>query len=54
MSNQFGGDDIDAVIQGGGITFRAGAKEKSPAKDDNKVRTKTNTGSKTDSPFDFP
>ena len=40
MSNQFGGDDIDAVIQGGGITFRAGAREKSLAKDDNKVRTK--------------
>ena len=40
MSNQFGGDDIDAVIQGGGVTFRAGAREKSPAKDDNKVRTK--------------
>ncbi|MGM9621573.1 MAG: hypothetical protein ACI3X4_09010 [Bacteroidaceae bacterium] len=40
MSNQFGGDDIDSVIQGGGITFRAGAREKAPGKDDVKVRTK--------------
>ena len=40
MSNQFGGDDIDSVIQGGGITFRAGAREKAPSRDDGKVRTK--------------
>ena len=40
MSNQFGGDDIDAVIMGGGATFRAGAREKAPGRDEGKVRTK--------------
>ncbi len=34
----FGGDDIDAVIQGG-ITFRGGGKSK-PAKTEEKVKTK--------------
>ncbi len=34
----FGGDDIDAVIQGG-ITFRGGGKSK-PAKAEEKVKTK--------------
>ena len=38
MAN-FGGDDIDAVIQGG-ITFRGGAKENKSAKQDDKVKTK--------------
>lgn len=40
MSNQYGGDDIDAIIQGGGITFKAGGKEKPAGKDEGKVRTK--------------
>ncbi len=40
MSNQFGGDDIDSVIQGGGITFRAGARDKAPSREGDKVRTK--------------
>ncbi len=37
MAN-FGGDDIDAVIQGG-ITFRGGGKSK-PKTDEGKVKTK--------------
>ncbi|MBQ7181898.1 MAG: hypothetical protein IJR87_11510 [Bacteroidaceae bacterium] len=36
--SHFGGDDIDAVIEGG-ITFRGGAK-KGPAKQEAKVKTK--------------
>ena len=39
MGNQFGGDDIDAIIQGGGITFLPGSKEKATDKG-GKVRTK--------------
>ncbi len=36
----FGGDDIDAVIQGG-ITFRGGGSSKGkPAKTEDKVKTK--------------
>jgi len=35
---QFGGDDIDAVIEGG-ITFRGGSKNKI-AKQETKVKTK--------------
>lgn len=35
----FGGDDIDAVIQGG-ITFKAGSKGDKRKKEDPKVKTK--------------
>ncbi len=35
----FGGDDIDAVIQGG-ITFRGGDKGGKPKNNGNKVKTK--------------
>ena len=38
MSNQYGGDDIDAIIQGGGITFRSGPKKEKT--DGGKVKTK--------------
>lgn len=36
----FGGDDIDAVIQGGGITFRGGAKREKDPNAPQKVKTK--------------
>ena len=35
----FGGDDIDAVIMGGGITFKGGPK-KEKGKEEPKVKTK--------------
>ena len=38
MAN-FGGDDIDAVIMGGGITFKGGPKRER-GKEDPKVKTK--------------
>lgn len=38
MAN-FGGDDIDAVIMGGGITFKGGPK-KDKSKEEPKVKTK--------------
>ena len=38
MAN-FGGDDIDAVIMGGGITFKGGPKSEK-RKEDPKVKTK--------------
>lgn len=38
MAN-FGGDDIDAVIMGGGITFKGGPK-KEKGKEEPKVKTK--------------
>lgn len=37
--NNFGGDDIDAIIMGGGITFKGGPK-KEKGKEDPKVKTK--------------
>lgn len=39
MSNNFGGDDIDAVILGG-ITFSGGAKGERRVKEGPKVKTK--------------
>lgn len=36
----YGGDDIDAVIMGGGITFRGGSKKERDPREENKVKTK--------------
>ena len=36
----FGGDDIDAVIMGGGITFRGGPKKEKNPREAEKVKTK--------------
>ncbi len=36
----YSGDDIDAVITGGGITFRGGAKKEPNPREENKVKTK--------------
>ncbi|MCM1515608.1 MAG: hypothetical protein NC080_04215 [Paraprevotella sp.] len=36
----YGGDDIDAVIMGGGITFRGGPKKERDPLAENKVKTK--------------
>lgn len=38
--NMFGGDDIDAVITGGGITFKGGPKRESNPREQAKVKTK--------------
>lgn len=40
MAQSFGGDDIDQVIMGGGITFRGGPKREKSGKDEQKVKTK--------------
>ncbi len=39
MSQQYGGDNIDNVITGGGIVFRGGSKKERPT-NDTKVKTK--------------
>ena len=36
----FGGDDIDAVITGGGITFKGGPKREPNPREQAKVKTK--------------
>jgi len=36
----FGGDDIDSVIMGGGITFRGGSKKEKNPNEKAKVKTK--------------
>lgn len=36
----YGGDDIDAVITGGGITFRSGPKTEANPREQAKVKTK--------------
>lgn len=38
--NMFGGDDIDAVITGGGITFKGGPKREPNPREQAKVKTK--------------
>ena len=38
--NMFGGDDIDAVIMGGGITFKGGPKKEKNPRELEKVKTK--------------
>ena len=40
IMNMFGGDDIDAVIMGGGITFRGGPKKEKNPREAEKVKTK--------------
>lgn len=36
----YGGDDIDAVITGGGITFRGGPGKERDSREESKVKTK--------------
>lgn len=36
----YGGDDIDAVIMGGGITFRGGPKDERGSREEAKTKTK--------------
>lgn len=36
----YGGDDIDAVITGGGITFRGGLGKERDSREESKVKTK--------------
>ena len=38
--NMFGGDDIDAVIMGGGITIKGGPKKEKNPREHEKVNTK--------------
>ncbi len=40
MSQQYGGDNIDNVITGGGIVFRGGSKKERPTNEAGKVKTK--------------
>lgn len=40
MQIMYGGDDIDAVIAGGGITFRGGSRREGEPREQARVKTK--------------